>query len=175
MLEPDDRPFKGQYQEWCRLQMQFAHHDIWWVKKQQFVAGNSTLLLLSATVAASRLLGLSPDTMPTIAKVAFSILGGIVAALGGLYTWDLWKGLVAARERAKAIAEMLYDYPENVFAGAKEPVHRHREFPAGISFVEMAAWGVTMVYLKVSPTLVFVFPTALWLVVLGWGLRSVPD
>ena len=41
-------PFKDRYEEWCRIQYQMAHHDIWWVKAQQMTAANWTVALLGA-------------------------------------------------------------------------------------------------------------------------------
>ncbi|PYO80824.1 MAG: hypothetical protein DMD65_14610 [Gemmatimonadetes bacterium] len=170
----DDVPFKDQYQEWCRLQLQFGHHDIWWVKGNQLKTGNSTLLLLAALVGASKLLWRSPDDMTTTALVGFSILGGAIFVVGGLYAWDLYNTLVRTRARAKKIAELLHD-PHDVFGPTKLDPKRHLAFPIAITVIELAAWAVTLVYFKAAPAWTIILPLVVWVGLAVWGLRSEPD
>lgn len=141
----DDVPFKGQYQEWSRVQFQAAHHDIWWTKGHQLKVANATLLLLGTVVAASKLLWSSRSEIPTIGLFMLSLLGFVVITLGSWHAWDLYYTLLKARTRAQNIANVVDD-PKNLLAGAKEPVDRNIEFPLMITGIHVIAWSVTLAY-----------------------------
>lgn len=167
--DPDVRPFKGQYQEWCRLQLQFAHHDNWWIKDAQLKAGNFTLLLLGAVLAASKLLWSYRENVPHSALRLFGLAGGAVVLLGGLYAWDLFKTLVKSRKVAGEIAALVED-PKKILEPTMRPAYRDEVFPIIITLIEGSAWGITLLYLGFSSSFLLV-PFAMWGGLIWWGLR----
>jgi hypothetical protein len=171
-MASDARLFKEQYQEWCRLQLQLAHHDIWWVKGAQLKAGNLTLLLLAVIVGASKLVWKERVDVPETALIVLSVLGGLVVLLGGLYSLDLFNEVVKARARARKIAEVVND-PEDVYRDTKAAPKRHPIFPIAITVAECLAWGVTLYYFGAHGWWL-AMPLVAWLIVLAWGLIG-PD
>src|SRR6266508_34135 len=133
--DPDLVHFKGQYQEWCRVQLQFAHHDNWWIKDAQLKAGNLTLVLLGAVLGASKLLWSYRENVPYAALKLLWVLSGAVVVLGGVYAWDLFKTLVKSRKVAGEIAGLVVD-SENVLEPTKRPAKRDAVFPIVITLIE---------------------------------------
>lgn len=149
--EPGDGTF-SQYEEWCRVQYQMAHHDVWWPKGQQMKAGTSTLVLLGAIVGASKLLWMpadattpARDAIPVEGVIMLSVLSFVAIALGVAYAWNLYFTMVRARARAKKIARLVAD-EYKVLAGALEDPERNIEFPILITVVEVVALSVVLVY-----------------------------
>jgi hypothetical protein len=176
MTAPDPYvvPFKGQYQEWCRLQLQFAHHDNWWIKEAQLKAGNFTLVLVGAVLGASKLLWSYRENIPHSALTLFRVMSGAVVLLGGLYAWDLFKTLVKSRKAAGDIAGLVKD-PKKVLEPITRPAYRDWFFPIVITLIEGAAWGITLLYFGASSSYLLV-PLVLWGALMGWGLhRSKPE
>src|SRR5438128_1196510 len=122
-MEADTRPgdgtFVDEYQEWCRVQYQMAHHDIWWPKGQQMKAASSTLLLLGAIVGASKLLWPEHANLPVCGAIMLTVLSAAAATLGIAYAWNLYRTMVRARARAKKIARLVKD-EYRVLEGALE-------------------------------------------------------
>jgi hypothetical protein len=142
--QPEDGELKGEYQDWCRVQYQMAHHDIWWPKGQQLKAGSSTLLLLGAIVGASKLLWPQRDT-PQLGLIMLSVLSVVAVGLGVWYAWNLYKTLVRARDRARRIARLVHD-PHEILAGALEEPDRNIEFPLAFTIIHAAALTIVLVY-----------------------------
>jgi hypothetical protein len=159
-------PFKEHYDEWCQVQYQMAHHDIWWVKAQQMNAANWTLALIGALVGLAKLLDY-PRTIPVTALgIVLSGLSGAVVVLGSLYVWDLYGGLVSSRRRAKHIADLIADH-QDVFLGAKAPPERHWIYPLIVTTVFAGALALVLYYFcTLSPDIIR--PLGI-----GWGLLTV--
>jgi hypothetical protein len=143
--QPGDGTFVDEYQEWCRVQYQMAHHDIWWPKGQQLNAGSSTLLLLGAIVGASKLLWPQRDDLPLSGAIMLTVLSAAAVTLGIAYAWNLYRTMVRARARAKKIARLVKD-EYRVLEGALEDPTRDFEFPLIITVVHVAALTVILAY-----------------------------
>lgn len=140
-----DGTLDGEYQDWCRVQYQMAHHDIWWPKTMQLKAGTSTLVLLGAIVGASKLLWLTRDAIPTLGRIMLSILSAAAVVLGGVYSWNLYNLMVGARRRVQKIARLVKD-EYKVLEGALADPERDIEFPIITSVVYAAALSIVLVY-----------------------------
>jgi hypothetical protein len=164
-----DAPFKDHYDEWCRAQYQMAHHDIWWVKGQQMNAANWTLALLSALVGLATLLGYSRTPPVTTLGVVLSGLSMAIALLGSLYVWDLYRGLVTSRRRAKFIADRIADH-QNVFAGARAEPGRHPHYPVIVTFIFAVALALVLYYFGTLSLRIGGLLALVWILVTVGGL-----
>ncbi len=142
--QPKDGKLDGEYQEWCRVQYQMAHHDVWWPKGQQMNGASSTLLLLGAVIGASKLLWPEHDEA-VIGLIMLSLLSALTVGLGIAYAWNLYGTMVRARGRAKNIARLVEDTHE-VLKDALDDPERNVEFPLIISGIHIVALAVVLAY-----------------------------
>jgi len=146
------------YEEWCRVQYQIAHHDIWWVKGEQMKAGNWTLLLLGALIAVSQILKGQKPALSDGERLALAVMAVLAVVAGSYYVWDLYLTLVQSRERARRIVRVLRHDPHGIFAGAMTNPKRHLGFPVVIVLALNVALGVTLYLLGYRHTELWFWP-----------------
>jgi hypothetical protein len=169
--ERDAAPFTNQYEEWCRVQYQMTHHDIWWVKAQQMNAVNWTLALLGALVG---LAGLLDHSRTADLSQVLSCVGAAIVFLGGYYAWSLFGTLVNARGRARDIVRLIAD-KHDIFVSAAEPPARHWNFPVVITLVYVVALGLVLDYLgTLTPYVAAGLELAWSLLTIGGLLKTLP-
>jgi len=161
-------PSSPNYDDWCRTIFDAAHHDIWWVKKQQMNAGNWTLLLLGALVGVGQLISSPGNTLSGKQPYLLGLAALLVVGLGSYYAWDLHLTLVRSRRRAKQIVELVDD-PSGIFKESKRDPKRHVGFPIVITSVFGVAWAITLWLFSFRDSSVWLPPVAGWIMVNVWG------